>query len=111
MTCLSSNCAFRGPNTEHGFGLNTGTNPNEEEVWNWSVSMPSGETRSRQRSGKRQSYDREKVRSQEKDFTCECCRECESPADDHGASFFKGQLSHVGLRYDLASNGSPLRLV
>lgn len=76
-----------------------------------SVSITFDETKSRQRSEKLQSYCQEKVLSQEKVFICQCCPECERSVTVEGRNLIKGQLSHVGSRYDTAINGAAFRLV
>lgn len=44
-------------------------------------------------------------------FVCASGIACASAANSRGADFYEGQLSHVGLHYDLFENGAPLRVL
>lgn len=44
-------------------------------------------------------------------FVCRSGARCGQAAADKGADFYEGQLSHVGLHYDLFEDGVPLRVL
>ncbi len=44
-------------------------------------------------------------------FVCDSAARCRRAAADKGADFYEGQLSHVGLHYDLFDDGVPLRVL
>ncbi|MBX4170944.1 hypothetical protein HBA53_23795 (plasmid) [Rhodococcus pyridinivorans] len=44
-------------------------------------------------------------------FVCRSATSCSSAAATKGADFYEGQLSHVGLHYDMFEDGSPLRVL
>ncbi|MDR0864679.1 MAG: uracil-DNA glycosylase family protein, partial [Candidatus Symbiothrix sp.] len=66
------------------------------------------ESKTKERMKKLKRYLHTHVLTAEKKFICSCCKECKK---SHDGIFGKGQLHHLGHKYDLIINGIAIRIM